>query len=201
MARTRENRLNGLFPLSYLGVNSVSPQNLVQVVGAPTPNDSKNFYIGDLWLDRTNETLTPAIPPTLNDLYVLLALDGGVATWAPFSGGVENLDLLTSNSGGPVGPLGGNINLLGDTTTIVGVGNPATHTITFSTPVPTVEKVIVCVAGLPTPTIVVVSPRRFIFPPSGPTGPPLFEVRRSRFSTPPEKGAQVATPPSNASNT
>jgi|SRR5215831_544355 len=133
MARTRENRLNGLFPLSYLGVNSVSPQNLVQVVGAPTPNDSKNFYIGDLWLDRTNETLTPAIPPTLNDLYVLLALDGGVATWAPFSGGVENLDLLTSNSGGPVGPLGGNINLLGDTTTIVGVGNPATHTITFST--------------------------------------------------------------------
>ncbi len=39
---------------------------------------------------------------------------------------------LTGNSGGPVGPLAGNINVVGDTTTINVVGNPATNTLTIS---------------------------------------------------------------------
>lgn len=48
-------------------------------------------------------------------------------------GGSGNVLTLTANSGGAVGPDGGgNINTVGDGTTINGVGNPGTNTITFS---------------------------------------------------------------------
>ncbi len=51
-----------------------------------------------------------------------------------FDGSVlPDIETLTGNSGGAVGPDGSfNINLLGDTTTINVVGNPATSTLTFS---------------------------------------------------------------------
>lgn len=40
---------------------------------------------------------------------------------------------LTGNTGGPVPPTGGNINVVGDTTTITVAGNPGTSTLTIST--------------------------------------------------------------------
>lgn len=43
------------------------------------------------------------------------------------------IQTLTGNSGGPVGPLAGNINVVGDAITINVAGNPGTHTLTIST--------------------------------------------------------------------
>lgn len=123
--RSRAQRLNGLFPLSYVGVVPVSPPNFIMDDRAPTINDSKNVYIGDLWLDTSTQ------PPTASDLWMLVSLAGNVATWVNFGAG--NLESLTGNSGGPVFPDGAdNINILGDGTTINVVGNPGTNTLTIS---------------------------------------------------------------------
>lgn len=62
--------LNGLNPLSYLGVNALSPMNLNVRNVDPSSTDSKNFAIGDMWVNRTN-----------NRMYQLINLEGGVATW------------------------------------------------------------------------------------------------------------------------
>ncbi len=124
--RSRAQRLNGLFPLSYTGVIPVSPVNFVMDDRPPTINDSKNFYIGDLWLD------TSTTPPDVSDLWMLVSLAGHNATWVNFGAG--DLESLTGNSGGPVFPdPAGNINTIGDGTTINVVGNPGTNTLTIST--------------------------------------------------------------------
>lgn len=123
--RTRAQRLNGLFPLSYVGVVPVSPPNFIMDDRAPTINDSKNFYIGDLWLDTSTQ------PPLASDLWMLVSLAGNVATWVNFGAG--NVESLTGNSGGPVFPDGAdNINVIGDGTTVNVVGNPGTNTLTIS---------------------------------------------------------------------
>ncbi len=123
--RSRAQRLNGLFPLSYTGVIPVSPVNFVMDDRPPTINDSKNFYIGDLWLDTTTT------PPDVADLWMLVSLAGHNATWVNFGAG--DLETLTGNSGGPVSPNpAGNINVVGDGTTINVAGNPGTNTLTIS---------------------------------------------------------------------
>lgn len=123
--RNRAQRLNGLFPLSYMGVVPVSPVNFVIDDRAPTINDSRNFYIGDMWLNNGVNT-----PPTNEDIYMLVSLVGDVATWVNFGGG--DLETLTGDTGGPVSPDGAdNINLLGTPGVITVTGNPATHTLTW----------------------------------------------------------------------
>lgn len=62
--------LNGINPLSYLGVNAQSPMNFVIRNNDPTTTDNRNFYIGDMWLNREN-----------NRIYQLTNLEGGVAQW------------------------------------------------------------------------------------------------------------------------
>lgn len=123
--RSRAQRLNGLFPLSYTGVVPVSPVNFVMDDRSPTINDSKNFYIGDLWLDISTQ------PPSTRNLWMLTSLAGNVATWDNFGGG--DLQTLTGNSGGPVSPDGAqNINVVGDGLGITIAGNPGTNTLTAS---------------------------------------------------------------------
>lgn len=119
-------RLNGLEPLAYAGVNAVQPPDFVTKPRPPTSTDSKNFYLGQIWLDTGTNT-----PPTANDVYMLVALLGNQATWVSLSGG--NLETLTGNSGGAVSPDGAsNINVVGDGTYIDIVGNPGTNTLTAS---------------------------------------------------------------------
>lgn len=120
----RENRLNGLFPLSYLGVVPVSPNNIISVHRAPTIND-RNYNLGQLWINTANNH-----PPDSEDIYMLISLAGGRALWQSL--GLSVLRTLTSNSGGAVGATNHNINVVGDGTTIIGVGNPGTSTITLS---------------------------------------------------------------------
>ena len=126
---TNNNALNAINPLSYMGVNPRTPPNFVQHTFAPTLYDSKNFQIGALWLN-TGNAIPPVTPPTLNDLYVLVALYQGQATWLPFTAG--DLRFLTGNSGGPVPPTANNINVVGDGTTVTVVGTPGTSTLTVS---------------------------------------------------------------------
>lgn len=55
------------------------------------------------------------------------------AHWIPFIGGIEAVETLTGNTGGPVGfDNNHNINVLGDTTTVTIAGNPATNTLTVT---------------------------------------------------------------------
>lgn len=128
MAQNSNRRLNGINPLSYIGTNPYTPPDFVDNPRPPTVNDSKNFEIGTFWLDTGSSN-----PPSIDDLYVLLSLDGGLALWVPFSFSGSNLNTLTGNSGGPVSPTANNINIVGDGTTINIVGNPGTSTLTVST--------------------------------------------------------------------
>jgi len=120
-------RLNGLDPLAYAGVNPVQPPDFVTKPRPPNSTDSKNFYLGTLWLDTSNY---PTIAPTNQNIWMLVALIGNAATWVNLAASPIT---LTGNSGGAVSPLGGNINVVGDGTTINIVGNPGTHTLTAST--------------------------------------------------------------------
>lgn len=123
-------RLNGLFPLGYMGANAVQPPNFVTRAAAPNSGDSKNFQLGTIWLDTTGY---PNTLPGAESVYMLVALVGNTATWVSFAG-TSALETLTANSGGAVsGDANDNINILGDTTTINIVGNPGTNTLTVST--------------------------------------------------------------------
>lgn len=121
-------RLNGLTPLSYLGDNAVQPPDFITKTRPPNSTDSKNQYIGNIWLDMAGYPLTL---PTASNIWMLVALVGGQATWVNFSAGT--IISLTGNTGGPVFPTAGNINVVGDGITITIAGNPGTSTLTAST--------------------------------------------------------------------
>lgn len=78
--------LNGLEPLSYLGVEATSPASLVTDVRDPisgTNRDYAGFDVGDEWINRTT-----------NDVFKLVSKDAGVATWIKMiqaAGDVKNL--------------------------------------------------------------------------------------------------------------
>lgn len=74
--------LNGTFPLSYMGVNPSSPAQTVFENRAPTPNDSKNYLLGTLWIWQTS-IVNPTPPPPLTpaSIWMLTALAQGQATW------------------------------------------------------------------------------------------------------------------------
>jgi len=67
--------LNGINPLSYLGVNPYSPPDLIVNKGAPTESNFKNIQLGALWLDNSNDL------PTVSDIYMLVKIQNGVARW------------------------------------------------------------------------------------------------------------------------
>lgn len=126
MAFNINQRLNGLEPLAYAGANAVQPPDFVTKSRPPTSTDAKNFYLGQIWLDTGTNT-----PPTSDDVWMLVSLSGGLATWVNFGGG--DIETLTGNTGGAVGPDGAaNIFVLGDGVYIDIAGNPGTNTLTAS---------------------------------------------------------------------
>ncbi len=121
------NILSGISSLGYQGTNATNPPNLTYSTNNPTQYDSANFSLGDLWLNTAN-----------NSIWLLVSLmgtgtsGGSLATWVQLNiSGV--LNTITGNIGGAV-PFdsSNNINLLGDGTTIVVTGNPATNTLTVA---------------------------------------------------------------------
>lgn len=104
--RARSTQLiNSLNPLSYAGVNPATPSNFFIENRPPTQDDSQGFFIGDLWLDQS------VTPPGVANLWMLTSLVGYNATWVNFGGG--DTETLTGDTGGPVFPSAGNINVFG----------------------------------------------------------------------------------------
>lgn len=124
----RNQRLNGLNPLAYIGDNAYQPPEFITYNRAPTPNDSQNFYLGTIWLNNGTNN-----PPLSSDIWILVALNAGIATWVNFIGDGGLLSLSGNTGTNPVfGDVNRNINVLGDTVTTTSTGNAATNTITIS---------------------------------------------------------------------
>lgn len=100
MARINQ-RLNGLNPLAYIGVEAPQPTDFITQPRDPTSSDSKNFYLGTWWLNTA----------TL-ELFYLASLSGLVATWILVSGASGAVISLTGDVGIAV-PTAGNINVFG----------------------------------------------------------------------------------------
>lgn len=120
-------------PARYLGPN-VYISEIVNRSREPTsadfrqPETGKLYPLGTLWLVGKNPTTG-----AYGDLWYLATIIANVASWVQLSlasGG--DLNTLTGNIGGVVGPTGGNINIVGDGSTISISGNPGTSTLTAS---------------------------------------------------------------------
>jgi len=107
----------------------------------PTVNDSKNFYIGDFWLDRSSAPNFSA-----SNIWMLVDLSGNVATWINMcSCGVPPTEEITiiGDTGGPLvgsafifsgGSTGLSFNGAGDTFTLTFAGITANGgTVSLST--------------------------------------------------------------------
>lgn len=120
--KVRSQRLNGLFPLSYMGVVPVSPPNFVIDERSPTTNDSQNFYLGDIWLRH--------LPP-IEEIWMLVDLQQNIATWVQlFPGSGGGATTFPANVGVAT-EAGGILNILGDVTNILTTGAGNTITITI----------------------------------------------------------------------
>jgi hypothetical protein len=125
--------LNGLNPLSYMGVRPITPQNFTLQGRAPTNNDYAEFDLGDLWLDVSNFEQSPPVAPTATDIYMLVAKIGGVATWVTFGTPPASTLTVTGNTGGAVSPDGSdNLGLIGDAVNVTIAGSPGAHSLTVS---------------------------------------------------------------------
>lgn len=121
--KKRDNRLNGLNPLSYMGVEPVSPPGSFQINRAPTVNDL-NYDIGDIWID----SVTLNIYMLVSTAYDRLA-GTRVATWVLLSTGVTGITDVITDDLVDVAPVGGVINLRSNGTPYLnttGAGNTAT---------------------------------------------------------------------------
>ncbi len=123
-AQVRAKRLTGLNPLSYLGSEPISPLEFTIQKRAPksgTTSDYNNWNVGTIWLDNSTQ-----------DVWILVRKAGRVATWILLATGASDLEKLTGDTGGAVGPSGTkNINILSGTPALTVVGNPGTNTLTI----------------------------------------------------------------------
>jgi hypothetical protein len=120
------NNLTSTGALAYQGTNAASPSNVTVHYNRPTANYYQGFQIGDFWVYRVSQTSNE------NELWVLMGVAGNVANWVLLSTSMGAVLGLTGNTGGFVGPTAGNINVVGDGTTITVAGNPGTSTLTIS---------------------------------------------------------------------
>jgi hypothetical protein len=101
----------------YLGVRAVLPPDLQKAKRNPTSGD-KAYVPGTLWLNTSGDAAF---------------MWPGSGNWIALGSGTTGAVVaLTGDSGGPITPVGGNINLLGTANQIHTVGTAAT--ITFSIP-------------------------------------------------------------------
>jgi hypothetical protein len=120
----RDSRKTGIWPLSYLGVEPVSPPLLLTDNRAPTTQDYKNFNVGTLWIDRSTAPI--------EDVWILVNKDNNVARWLRMNVVVSPLETLTGDVGGAVSPDAlQNIDILGSGPYIF-TGNPAAWSLTLS---------------------------------------------------------------------
>lgn len=118
------NNLTGAASLAYQGTNAASPSNITVHYNRPTANFYQGFSIGDFWVYRPVQTTNN------NELWVLMGVAGNVANWVLLSTSTGAVLQLQGNTGGPVGPTAGVINVVG-TGSITVTGNPGTSTLTI----------------------------------------------------------------------
>ncbi len=81
--------INGLNPLSYIGVDSPNPAaQIVTMNQDPTVNDSLNFTLGDIWINRNTDV------PNTESVFMLTSLSGGQATWTEIGAQGNVLNVL-----------------------------------------------------------------------------------------------------------
>jgi len=108
-------RLSGINSLAYMGVEPISPPALVIHATSPTSSDWRNFNLGTIWLNRTNQSI-----------WFLVSLAENIATWVQLSssGGPA---LQFDTNAGIVMPVAGIVNVLGGTNiNTAGSGNTIT---------------------------------------------------------------------------
>lgn len=117
-------RLDGINPLSYLGVNPYTPPGMYGYKRDPTPNDNPGFLIGDFWLNQST--------PSLWYLAAKNVAGVQVAKWVMLGGTGSGILTLTGNTGGAVpGDGSSNINVIGVSPYTV-TGNIGTNTLSIS---------------------------------------------------------------------
>lgn len=122
------NQIGGGFRgTASIGTKARQPPELHFESHDPTIYNSQNYSEGDFWLNISNKNLW-----YLASLAGTMQSKGLIADWVLLSNATGTVLSLTSNTGGAVFPLVGNINVVGDSVGITGVGNPATNTITLS---------------------------------------------------------------------
>lgn len=92
--------ISGQNPLSYLGVTATDPPNRVPADRAPTTSDT-SYPLGTIWVDRPGQ-----------DIYVLVGVSGGSATWEVVASGEEGIDTVNTDSGAAT-PAANAISILG----------------------------------------------------------------------------------------
>lgn len=115
--------------LGYRGTRAVSPVNITYNTRNPGIYDTQNVVEGDEWLNTTTSQLWKLIALGQTPTSQRFTL----ATWIETTSSTGTVLTLTGNSGGPIDPdINGNINVVGDATTIAAIGVAGTNTITFS---------------------------------------------------------------------
>lgn len=87
----------------YLGVAAQNPPDLILATRAPLTSDLA-YSIGDIWVDTST-----------NLSFQLTSVVAASANWTLLGPGSSDVDTLTGDTGGPIAPVGGNIDLLGGT--------------------------------------------------------------------------------------
>jgi hypothetical protein len=107
-----------------INATGTAAQSNALIIGSGTGTGSKQInkaFISGI------RGITPA---TTDGIPVFIGSAGQLGTVG--TGGTTLIQTVTGNSGGAVGPLAGNINIVGDGSTATVVGNPGTNTLTIS---------------------------------------------------------------------
>lgn len=110
-------RRSGINPIAYLGVEPITPPELLVEHRAPNSHDI-NYNIGTIWLQSSTDSLW--VLTRLQDIYT--------AVWTPLDTGTAGAEIFPGNSG-QANVLNSVLNIIGDTTGVVstvGAGNTMT---------------------------------------------------------------------------
>lgn len=123
----QNNRLNGINPLSYVGVNASQPPQVV-TANVPPTTTTKGYPIGTIWIDGSGAL-------ALGYIYMGINATNGNALWPLFTEAVGG-DILTlsDTTGLKVDPDGtGNVQLVGDAGSGINVvSTPGSNLLTIS---------------------------------------------------------------------
>jgi len=119
---------DGQDPQGYVGISPIKNPSTVVAKRAPGSGD-RRYKIGTPWIDRTAASV-----------YFLTDVAAGAANWAIAAPGASDVDTLTGDTGGPLSPTAGNMNILGGTNmAVAGAGSTLTLNVdsasTFATSV------------------------------------------------------------------